>query len=206
MTRQHQTHLTVPVFGRILLYVRDIDTVAEFYARISVSEFTGKAIASSSWKVPSKAAASCFIPCATRLARPYRPDHHLSWFSMCLMSKRFAFRLPNAGSLRQPVHEGGIQSSPMPRIRQAMPSQYRAVAFRHGREAAVDKAAAGPRQTDLQEVVIMAAGVPALTCATASAVTSALTRRLVDVSTYRRPTTPPGCARSPPRRPRRASR
>lgn len=33
MTKQRQPRLPVPVLGRILLYVRDIDTVAEFYAR-----------------------------------------------------------------------------------------------------------------------------------------------------------------------------
>ncbi len=32
MTKQRQTHLPVPVLGRVLLYVRDIETVAEFYA------------------------------------------------------------------------------------------------------------------------------------------------------------------------------
>ena len=33
MTKRRHAHLPVPVLGRILLYVRDIDTVAEFYAR-----------------------------------------------------------------------------------------------------------------------------------------------------------------------------
>ena len=33
MTKKRQTRLPVPVLGRILIYVRDIDTVAEFYAR-----------------------------------------------------------------------------------------------------------------------------------------------------------------------------
>ena len=33
MTKQSLPRLSAPVLGRILLYVRDIDTVAEFYAR-----------------------------------------------------------------------------------------------------------------------------------------------------------------------------
>ena len=33
MTKQRQTRLCVPALGRVLLYVRDIETVAEFYAR-----------------------------------------------------------------------------------------------------------------------------------------------------------------------------
>ena len=150
-----------PVLGRILLYVHDIEGVAEFYAfhfGFRILQEEGDRIVE--LESPGGAGNNIMLH---PLGRGRKSGQTVAKLVFDISDvTAFCARAAKQGLEFGPMHKGDGYVFANAKDPAGNSISVSSRAFRHGREAAVDNAAAGPRQTDLQEV-IMAAGVPTLT-------------------------------------------